>query len=72
MPLDGWGARMRDLKGQKMNLFNYRTRITLEYYTTCGRRKEHLLYENKMAGKENPVEATTIVRNFVLLLVKHV
>ena len=28
--------------------------------------------KNKMAGKENPVEATTIVQNFVLLLVKHV
>ena len=24
-----------------------------------------------MAGKENPVEATTIVQNFVLLLAKH-
>ena len=22
LPLDGWGARMRDLKGPKMNLFN--------------------------------------------------
>jgi hypothetical protein len=21
LPLDGWGARMRDLKGPKMNLF---------------------------------------------------
>ena len=28
--------------------------------------------ENNMAGKENPVEETTIVENFVLLLVKHV
>jgi hypothetical protein len=25
-----------------------------------------------MAGKENPVEATTIVQNVVMLLVKHV
>jgi hypothetical protein len=22
LPLDGWGARMRDRKGPKMNLFN--------------------------------------------------
>jgi hypothetical protein len=28
--------------------------------------------ENKMAGKENPVVATTILQIFVLLLAKHV